>query len=73
MKPSSRPSPALTACRALVLCSDLSRSTPTSATDEKTRVEFAGMLGRMVNIFGGKAAREGVTPRSPSRATARRR
>lgn len=29
--------------------------------DEKTHVEFAGMLGRMVNFFGGKAAREGVT------------
>ena len=29
--------------------------------DEKTHVEFAGMLGRMVNLFGGKAAREGVT------------
>ena len=29
--------------------------------DEKTRVEFAGMLGKMVNMFGGKAAREGVT------------
>jgi hypothetical protein len=28
--------------------------------DEKTRVEFAGMLGRMFNLFGGKAAREGV-------------
>jgi hypothetical protein len=28
--------------------------------DEKSHVEFAGMLGRMVNIFGGKAAREGV-------------
>ena len=28
--------------------------------DEKGRVEFAGMLGRMVNIFGGKAAREGL-------------
>jgi hypothetical protein len=28
--------------------------------DEKAHVEFAGMLGRMVNIFGGKAAREGV-------------
>ena len=26
----------------------------------RRRVEFAGMLGRMVNIFGGKAAREGV-------------
>lgn len=29
--------------------------------DEKAHVEFAGMLGRMVNMFGGKAAREGVT------------
>src|SRR5690349_11129114 len=29
--------------------------------DEKTRIEFGGMLGRMVNFFGGKAAREGVT------------
>jgi len=28
--------------------------------DEKSRVEFAGMLGRMVNLFGGRAAREGV-------------
>jgi hypothetical protein len=29
--------------------------------DEKTHVEFAGMLGKMVNLFGGKAAREGTT------------
>ena len=29
--------------------------------DQKTRVEFGGMLGRMVNLFGGKAAKEGVT------------
>jgi hypothetical protein len=29
--------------------------------DEKTHVELAGMLGRMMNLFGGKAAREGVT------------
>jgi hypothetical protein len=29
--------------------------------DEKSHVEFAGMLGHMVNFFGGKAAREGVT------------
>src|SRR5262245_55145158 len=30
-------------------------------SDEKTHIEFAGMLGRMMNMFGGKAAREGVT------------
>src|SRR5262245_22395365 len=29
--------------------------------DEKTKFEFAGLLGRMANMFGGKAAREGVT------------
>ncbi len=29
--------------------------------DEKTHIEFGGALGRIVNIFGGKAAREGVT------------
>jgi hypothetical protein len=28
--------------------------------DEKTRVEFTGMLGRMVNLFGGKGAKEGT-------------
>jgi hypothetical protein len=28
--------------------------------DQKGRIEFAGVLGKMVNIFGGKAAREGV-------------
>jgi hypothetical protein len=30
-------------------------------TEQKTQVQFAGMLGRVVNIFGGRAAREGVT------------
>jgi len=29
-------------------------------TQEKTNVHFAGALGRMVNMFGGKAAREGL-------------
>jgi len=28
--------------------------------DEKTQFKFEGMLGRMVGLFGGKAAREGV-------------
>lgn len=28
--------------------------------DEKARIEFAGMLGRMFNLFGGKSARDGV-------------
>ena len=30
-------------------------------TEQKTQVQFAGMFGRMVNMFGGRAAREGVT------------
>jgi hypothetical protein len=29
-------------------------------TDQKTHVQFAGALGRVVNLFGGRAAREGV-------------
>ena len=28
--------------------------------DQKSKVEFAGMLGKMFNFFGGKSAREGV-------------
>jgi hypothetical protein len=30
-------------------------------TDQKTQVQFAGMLGRVMNLFGGRAAREGIT------------
>lgn len=30
-------------------------------SDQKTKVEFAGMLGRMFNLFGGRGAKEGVT------------
>jgi hypothetical protein len=48
---------------ALVLVALLAASQAIRAdvrADEKTHVEFAGMLGRMVNMFGGKAAREGV-------------
>lgn len=29
-------------------------------TQEKTHIQFAGALGRMVNMFGGKAAKEGI-------------
>lgn len=46
------------------VCGLVLSSSPARAdvrADEKSRVEFAGMLGRMVNIFGGRAAREGVT------------
>ena len=30
-------------------------------TEQKAQVQFGGMFGRMVNLFGGKAAREGIT------------
>lgn len=30
-------------------------------TEETSKIQFSGMMGRMVNMFGGKAAREGVT------------
>jgi hypothetical protein len=30
-------------------------------TEQKTRVQFGGVLGGIVNFFGGKSAREGVT------------
>lgn len=30
-------------------------------TEEKSQVQFPGMLGRMMNLFGGKSMREGVT------------
>jgi hypothetical protein len=29
-------------------------------SEEKSRIEFTGMLGRMVNLFGGKGAKEGI-------------
>ena len=42
-------------------------------TREKSQIKIEGMIGRMVNMFGGKAAREGSCRRWPSKATARRR
>ena len=42
----------------LILSSDALRADVRE--DQKSHVEFAGMLGRMFNMFGGKAAREGV-------------
>jgi hypothetical protein len=30
-------------------------------TEEKTQVKFEGMLGRIMGIFGGRAARDGIT------------
>src|SRR5262245_26167016 len=30
-------------------------------SEQKTKVEFGGMLGRMFSLFGGKGAHEGTT------------
>jgi hypothetical protein len=41
----------------------LAAATPVRADvkkEERNQVSFAGMLGKMVNLFGGKSAREGV-------------
>ena len=42
----------------------LAASVPLSAdirTDQKVRFQLGGAIGKLVNIFGGKGAREGVT------------
>ncbi len=49
---------ALAACLALA-SSEVLRADVRS--DQKTKFQFAGALGKVVNFFGGKAAREGVT------------
>ena len=51
--------------RALIaaICLGLAGAAPAGAdvrTEEKTQVRFEGMLGRMMNMFGGKAAKDGV-------------
>lgn len=44
-----------------LLCSPLSADV---RTREKTLVKFEGMLGRMVGLFGGKAAKDGIVSTS---------
>ncbi len=49
---------------ALLLFGCLAASVPLSAdirTDQKVRFQLGGAIGKLVNIFGGKGAREGVT------------
>jgi hypothetical protein len=55
-----RPRKAVALIAVLITASSLSLRADVK-TDEKSHVEFAGMLGRMMNLFGGKSAREGVT------------
>ncbi|CAN5850740.1 hypothetical protein BH24ACI5_BH24ACI5_19930 [soil metagenome] len=48
---------ALAVPMAALLCSPLAADV---RTREKTLIKFEGMLGRVVGLFGGKAAREGI-------------
>jgi hypothetical protein len=43
---------------AAVLCASVARADV--RTEEKTQVRFEGALGRMMNLFGGRAARDGI-------------
>jgi hypothetical protein len=49
----------------VLTCAGLLLAVPTLRadvkTEERTKFELGGMLGRVVNVFGGKTAREGVT------------
>ncbi|MEQ1728291.1 MAG: hypothetical protein ABL982_07900 [Vicinamibacterales bacterium] len=54
----SRIALALAACLAVVSTQALSADV---RSDQKTRFQLAGALGKVVNFFGGKAARDGVT------------
>ena len=42
-------------------------------TKDKSQVKFEGTLGRMINLFAGKAAKEGLSPATRSKAIARPR
>ena len=41
-----------------VLCAGVVHADVT--TEDKSQVKFAGILGRMVNLFGGRATRDGI-------------
>ena len=52
---------------AVVLCAVGALAAPAFAevkTRDKTQVKFEGMLGRMLSLFGGKAAKEGIESRT---------
>ncbi|HEX2060720.1 MAG TPA: hypothetical protein VHK90_08260 [Thermoanaerobaculia bacterium] len=49
------------AASAIVLALSTSAALAEGAVQQKTRVQFGGVVGGIVNVFGGKAAREGVT------------
>jgi hypothetical protein len=44
----------------LIACASLTARADVRS-DQKAKIEFGGMLGRMFNLFGGRGAKEGVT------------
>ena len=56
----SRPTAAVAVALTVIALAPLSLRADVRA-DEKAKVEFGGMLGRMFNMFGGKAAHDGTT------------
>jgi hypothetical protein len=55
-----RPTAAIAIALSLTALAPLSLSADVRS-DQKVKIEFAGVLGRMFNLFGGKGAREGAT------------
>ena len=54
----NRVAPAIVAALLIVCAGTLSADV---RSEQKTHVQLAGAIGKVVNLFGGKAAREGVT------------
>jgi len=55
-----RPTAAIAVTASLIALAPLSLRADVRS-DQKTKIEFAGMLGKMFNLFGGHGAREGTT------------
>ena len=50
----------LSVCAVVVVCASQSVSADVRA-DQRVKFQLAGALGKIVNFFGGKGAREGIT------------
>jgi hypothetical protein len=55
----------------LVLLCSASVAFPHATVEQKTQVQFGGFIGGVMNVFGGKATREGITTTSVVRGDRR--
>jgi hypothetical protein len=55
----------------LVLLCSASAAFPHATVEQKTQVQFGGFIGGVMNVFGGKATREGITTTSVVRGDRR--